>query len=227
MHIVAPEDKSEQEKLLREKGLSFFGAIAASVSHELNNVNSIIEQTAGLLGDLLAGAELGRPIKEEQLQRVRDRIEKQTHRGTRIIKRMNTFAHSVDYPIAEIEMNALIENIISLCKRLANLKKVELEAEMQSDPLSINSSPFLIQQALFLVMRNYFISDLAGETISVVLEPDKEGIVIIIETAAAEEVEIEDLDYIKLVLNQIQGNISNQSNSEKTRIMLKFPDLSH
>ncbi len=222
---MVPEDKNEQEKLLREKGLSFFGAIAASVSHELNNVNSIIEQTAGLLGDLLAGAEMGRPIKEEQLQRVRDRIEKQTHRGTRIIKRMNTFAHSVDYPIAEIEMNAMIENIISLCKRLANLKKVELEAVVQSDSLSINSSPFLIQQALFLVMRNYFIADLAGETIHVILEPDTDGVVIIIETIAAEEVEIENLDYIELVLGQIQGSFDDQSNSEKTRILLKFPDL--
>jgi len=61
---------SEQERLLKDEGLAFFGAITASISHELNNVIAIIDQSAGLLNDLLAGAQYGRPITNEKLERI-------------------------------------------------------------------------------------------------------------------------------------------------------------
>ena len=43
------------EQLLRERSLAFFGAITASVSHELNNVISILDQNlVGILSAKLA-----------------------------------------------------------------------------------------------------------------------------------------------------------------------------
>ena len=89
---MSSDSGDEREQLRREKDLAFFGAITASVSHELNNVISIVYQTAGLLNDLLAGAQRGRPISDERLEQIAIRIGEQTERGAAIIKRLNAFA---------------------------------------------------------------------------------------------------------------------------------------
>ncbi|MFZ5979046.1 MAG: hypothetical protein ACOYVF_00295 [Candidatus Zixiibacteriota bacterium] len=146
-------DEKEQELKLHEGSLAFFGAVTASVSHELNNVISIIDQNAGLLGDLLAGVQHGRPLSEEQLKRVADKITMQTGRGVGIIKRLNTFAHSADKPVREFDLNAVIENLTALTERLANLKAVKQEVIYPNRPLIMTGNPFLTQQMVFLIIR--------------------------------------------------------------------------
>ena len=64
-------DNGDIERVMWENSLAFFGAITASVSHELNNVMSIIDQNNGLLKDLLA---VGHPISNERLERINNSI---------------------------------------------------------------------------------------------------------------------------------------------------------
>jgi len=145
--------RPEKDKLLMENSLAFFGAITASVSHELNNVISIVNQTAGLLDDLLIGAREGRAIKNERLERMAESVKNQTERGIGIIRRLNKFAHSADEAIREYDLSEMTENLVALTRRLTNLKKAELEMIPASGPISVVGSPFLVQQALFLSIR--------------------------------------------------------------------------
>jgi hypothetical protein len=78
------------------EGLEFYSALAASVTHELNNVLSIIDQAAGLLGDLVAGAGAGRDIDPQRLKTTQERINRQVRKGVEIVRRFNRFAHSPD-----------------------------------------------------------------------------------------------------------------------------------
>ncbi|MEJ2737106.1 MAG: histidine kinase dimerization/phospho-acceptor domain-containing protein, partial [Anaerolineae bacterium] len=150
---MTDDSGNNREKQVGEKELAFFGAITASVSHELNNVISIIDQTAGLLQDLLAGAREDQPIPNERLQRIADSVAAQTDRGVRIIKRLNTFAHSVDDPVKEFEINPTVENLVALARRFASLKRVELEAKLPDTPPKVTNNPFRVQQALFTCLR--------------------------------------------------------------------------
>ncbi len=143
----------DPERILLENSLAFFGAITASVSHELNNVISIIDQNNGLLSDLLYGATQGRPISNERLQKIADSVTTQTERGVRIIKRLNLFSHSVDDPIREFELIHLVDNFVKLAQRLASLKKVKLDVSHEDSALVVVSSPFLLQQILFLSIQ--------------------------------------------------------------------------
>lgn len=147
--------------------LAFFGAITASVTHELNNVLSIIDQTAGLLDDLLAGAKRGRPISEEKLQQLADKISKQTTRGFDFIRHLNKFAHQADEPVLEFEVRMVIENLCYLVKRYAVLKQVEFSQEIQDDHTQIMSSPFQLQQAIYLVVRSLLSLSEGGDTMSI------------------------------------------------------------
>ena len=165
----AREDYSD-ERLLNENGLAFSGAITASVTHELNNVYSIIDQTIGLLEDLLVNADPDRPIPNDRLQRIADKIQAQTQRGVGIIKRLNTFAHSVDEPESEFEVNQLVENLVELSRRFANLKKVELDVSYYSEPVTIRNNPFLLQQALFLCLKQALENAQKGVRITVAID---------------------------------------------------------
>ncbi len=145
---------------LREKtpcdDLEFFGRITASISHEMNNVISIIDQVAGLLEDHLAAAEQGFPVKPEQLKRVQEKIQFQTSRGVYIIRRLNKFAHSVDEPVLEFDLNVVMENLAGICDRFADLNRVTLLREWQEGELKLEGSPFLTQQVVYYLLRHAF-----------------------------------------------------------------------
>ncbi|MBZ0263419.1 hypothetical protein K8I28_02010 [bacterium] len=134
--------------------LQFFGAITASISHELNNVIGIVEQVAGLMEDQLIAFESGIPLKPESLARVADRINVQTTRGVEIIKRMNRFAHSIDEPFIDFDINAVLENFIAMMQRLAALKRTTLDADFHHEEIYLTSNPFLLQEVVFRVIKS-------------------------------------------------------------------------
>lgn len=140
---------SQERELLHERGLAFFGRIAASVTHEMNNVMSIIEQVSGLLDDLCAGAESGNPLDIEKVRGISERICKQVERGVSIIQRMNKFAHSVDEPVKDLDLNELAENMVELCRRFAGLRKLRIEWRPADAPVRLVSKPFLLEQVIF------------------------------------------------------------------------------
>jgi signal transduction histidine kinase len=208
--------ESDRERLLQEKGLAFFGAITASVSHELNNVISIIDQTAGLLEDLLIGAQSGRAIEPERLARVAESIANQTNRGVKIIKRLNTFAHSADSPDLEFEPNELVRNLMALSQRFADMKRVELEVRYADSEIKLTGSPFRIQQAVFLPVRWLLSVAPAGERITVSVEQRGDGACLIVEGPAAAGGETFDLRYLELLVDRSRGTLETRSESGRT-----------
>ncbi|MFH1862565.1 MAG: hypothetical protein ABH878_07090 [bacterium] len=163
---------SDESPLTLDGGgnLAFFGKITASVSHELNNVMSIIEQTTGLIEDLCAGAAYGKPLSPEKLQEIATRVIKQVDRGAGIIKRLNYFAHSIDDPVKTFEANILVANLVELCQRFTAMKKVALECRCPDQVINLHSSPFALEHAIFLCIHLVLTASASHETISVELE---------------------------------------------------------
>jgi signal transduction histidine kinase len=157
--------KEHQENLIREEELAFFGAVTASISHDLNNAIAVIEQTAGLLEDLALEDSGDRTIDKGQVQQIAERIGKQTKRGATIIRRLNAFAHSVDDPKRELDLNDLIQNVATLARRMAERKRVQLEPHPGDRPIAIESSPFRLQQAAYLAVQNAVAASPEGERI--------------------------------------------------------------
>lgn len=131
------------------RDLAFFGRITASVTHELNNVISIIEQNTGLLSDLIAGEERGIPISTERLAGVAEKIQKQTRRGLGIIERLNRYAHTTDHDTVEYDVTEVIANLVELSRRLVQRKKLELLLEPAESDVRAIGNPFALQHAVF------------------------------------------------------------------------------
>jgi C4-dicarboxylate-specific signal transduction histidine kinase len=158
--------------------IAFFGKITASVTHELNNVISIIEQTAGLLDDLIAGEERGIPIATERLATVSTSVQKQTQRGLGIIERLNKFAHSTDHAVTEFDLNETTGNLVELSRRLAGLKRIELDFRRPNGPLKITGNPFALQHAIFTGLQLVLEAATPDSTVVIENQSDERGAVV-------------------------------------------------
>ena len=128
--------------------LAFFGKIAAGVTHELKNVLAVIKESNGLMADLLAMLKETPFIYREKFQRSIGRIEEQVRRGTEITSRFNGFAHSVDHPLASIDLNVIVAQTVLLAARFARLQRVELKGAVCGRPVMLVINPFRVQMAL-------------------------------------------------------------------------------
>ena len=163
----------EQGRLLREQGLSFFGTVTASLSHEINNVAAIIGELSGLLDDLLLGAERGRPIRHERLKELSEKITGQVTKGKGIIKRLNRFAHSIDEPDRVFDAGELLEEITELARRFAFLRGVRLETEAAGEPILVRSHPFSLQQAVFICIELVLAASEKGDVVTLALAAER------------------------------------------------------
>ncbi|MBW1870573.1 MAG: HAMP domain-containing histidine kinase [Deltaproteobacteria bacterium] len=163
-------------------GLVFFGQIMANVSHEFNNVITIVGELAGLLHDLSSLAEDGRPIPLEKLKSISGNISKYILRGKEIISHMNKFSHSVDEPYKEFDLQELIENMQALTQRIVERRQMSLSLELPEESISVTGDPFEMRRAFWACLDLFLESSSASVSVSLrrsdngrELELDMEG----------------------------------------------------
>lgn len=220
---MRPETDPDREKLLREKELAFFGAVTASISHELNNAMAIIEQTAGLLEDLIVGSSGTRPIPTDQLRKIADRIANQTKRGATIVRRLNAFAHSVDDREKEFHLDDLMTDVAQLAHRMAHRKQVRLETHTGGVPV-IRSSPFRVRQALYLSIQHAVSAAVAGETVDLSTGRQGSRVWISIESRPSDPPEPPpDVSHLEILMEELGGSLETTLSAESLSIRLLLP----
>jgi light-regulated signal transduction histidine kinase (bacteriophytochrome) len=124
--------------------LKFFGRISASISHELKNSLSIVNENAGLVEDLVLLAEKGRSLDIERVKSLSVSIRRQVKRTDEIIRNMNKFAHSVDMEIKAVDIQEHLELIGAVSARLLAARNITLELTSPQDRPSIMTSPIFL-----------------------------------------------------------------------------------
>ncbi|MCU0594347.1 MAG: sensor histidine kinase [Desulfobacterota bacterium] len=152
-------------ELLGQPGLQFFGKMSASISHEIKNVMAIINENAGLLEDFTVMAEKGMPIDPQRLKTRASMIMKQIRRGDEIIQGMNRFAHSVDEPQRQADLNDTLSLMVALSNRFAFMRGVTLELEPAAEPVPVVTNPFFLENLLWLCLDFAMGSTGAGKTV--------------------------------------------------------------
>jgi signal transduction histidine kinase len=195
---------------LDKDALTFFGVITASVSHELNNVLSIISEYSGLLEDLVLADDQGRPIDKERIRKIAQNIAEQINREKKIIKLLNRFAHRVDAPIMEFNLNELLGDIVRLSTRFASLKKVTLEISLPEEHITIVNNPLAVQYSIFLCLNLALEFSTAQNSIYTKLAKDNSQAIITIVTTlvGTDQDTIDKLEYIAVILKNLGGEIT-------------------
>ena len=199
-----------KELLLREKGFGFFGAITASLSHEINNVFAIVNELSGLLDDFFYAAEQGRPLDVEKLKGTTQRIAAQVDRGQKVVKRLNVFAHTVDDKQTTIVLNETVEAITALCRRFGMLRRVELETRLPEASPRIEGSAFDLQHIIYRCIDIVLSASNQGDVVQIDVEPQGDGARLVFANRSALEstAELEPKrDFLAVLVTEMQGAI--------------------
>jgi hypothetical protein len=126
-------------------GLRFFGRITASISHELKNSLSIMNENAGLLQDLAGLAEQrGGGLDTDRVKSLSSSVGRQVKRTDAIIRNMNKFAHSVDSEIKTFDLGEYLDLMAAVSARLLAARGVKVKVTPETGPVSLTTSPFLL-----------------------------------------------------------------------------------
>jgi C4-dicarboxylate-specific signal transduction histidine kinase len=158
-----------------EDGLRFFGKVTASISHEISNVLATIYENAGLVEDLLAAAERGRPLDPFRLKDLASRVKTQVRRGREIVENMNRFAHSADEPLRAVDLSEMLSLSASLAQRTASMHGAVLEPERAAKALQVRTDPFLLQNLIWSCLIFLVEADNSSKRIRLTAEAGPDG----------------------------------------------------
>ena len=161
-------DKSDP---ISEAAFKFFGKMTASISHEIKNVLAIINENAGLLEDYTLMAEKGKAIDPERLKKLAGKVKSQVQRADGIVKNLNKFAQTVDESTGRVDLNETLDLVTVLSGRFAFVQGVTLDRKQPENPVKITTSPFLLQNILWLCLE--FAMEVSGEEKKVGLVTEK------------------------------------------------------
>ena len=195
---------------LRSAGLNFFGAVVAGQSHELTNVLNIINELAGLQGDILVSVERGYPADTGKMKQIADRIRKQVERGETIVRCMNAFAHSADVPVTVFDLKETLERIMYLAQRPARLAKTLLDQKFPEESVSLETSPFGLKQVVFNCIEIALAASKETRRVTVSYQLDNKGAVVEIRSADPmfpRNNGTEEEGFLSLLLGEIGGEL--------------------
>ena len=229
------------EELSRVKEIALMGKVTASLSHEIKNTLAIINESAGLMGDLL-----GKDAPEDwpaysRLTNLLASIEEQVQRSADIVKRLNQFAHTMDKSLADLDLNETVRQTAILAQRFAILRRVNLETQLASNPLYLQSDPFrllyvifgFIERAINCSPRESEVSvqtEQSGEMFQVMVTDqgtvEVDSIRALISASPEAEAERDDSDLTVLVqtMKALGGTVAFEQRDEgQSKITLSFP----
>jgi signal transduction histidine kinase len=206
-----------------DDGLAFFGAVTASVSHELNNVISIIDQTAGLLQDMIAAENKGIPINIERLSTAVGTVQKQTQRGLDTIGRLNRFAHSTDEGHVEFDPAEVLGNLVELCQRLAGLKYARLQLRPCAERLKMVGNPFLLQAVVFLSIRTALDAARRDDTIEVSTCAEGDGTLVRLECPGEIDTGHRDMAAVRFITGHMKARVDVRNEQQRAVVEITFP----
>ncbi len=153
------------------ESLSFFGAANRLISHELKNIFAIISETLGLIDELIESPGAESYLKSGKFQSLSESVIEEIERANRIVKNMNTFAHSVDTFINEVDIRRLVETMIGIFKLNATSKNIEIHL-LDHGPCVITTIPVLLQRLIYQIFK--FSLDVKHHGNEIAVSPDSD-----------------------------------------------------
>jgi len=216
----------EELRRLREAELAFFGRIAAGISHDMRNVLSIIGEYAGLLEDLAALAERGKPVDLERLKKVSGSVGRQVRKGTETMERFSRFAHAADEQTASFDLAGLVENTAALAQRHVAQAGCRLEVELPEGALPVRSNPFSLQRAVHCAVDTILSCPKREEMIAIRIVREGPGAVIRVSGRVERGTDGElaaRIAQLSAVLSELRGSLETSATDDTLCLALSVP----
>jgi two-component system, NtrC family, sensor kinase len=157
VNLIARADREKEmmnQQVIETGKLASIGELAAGIAHEINNPVAIMVEEAGWIKDLLEEEDFQGSENMEEFIRALVQINAQGCRCKEITHKLLSFARKTDSTIQELQINELIDEVVSLSAQRARYSNVSIDTELdQNIPLiPISSTEF--QQVLLNLINN-------------------------------------------------------------------------
>jgi len=154
---IAESDHAKEmmNKQVIESGkLASLGELAAGVAHEINNPVAIMVEEAGWIDDILTEPEYKNNHNIEELQRALKQINTQGKRCKDITTKLLSFARGSGSAIRDMQINEIIEEVITLSSQRAKYANIEMHSTLQPDLPEIRASETEMHQVFLNLVNN-------------------------------------------------------------------------
>ncbi len=153
---IAASDREKElaNKQFIEAGkLASVGELAAGIAHEINNPVAIMVEEAGWAKDLLADGDILSADDRAEMERALTQIRVQGSRCKEITHKLLAFARHTDPAVTDLDLNELVEEILSFSEQRARLAGIRVERRLAPLP-KIAASATEMQQVLLNLVNN-------------------------------------------------------------------------
>ncbi len=130
--------------------IEFFGALSAAMTHDMKNILAIINENAGLLGDLAVKTRNNAiPIDPSKAALISEKIGKQVDRADTMMKQFNRFSHSMDHAEELVDMEEMVMLVATLAERIIRRHGGTLTVIPAPVPCRIHARRFALLHLIF------------------------------------------------------------------------------
>lgn len=174
--------RADQERLvaMRETAqsskLASIGRLAAGVAHEINNPLAIINEKAGLLGDLLA-YQSQNEVPQQKLAGLVDSIQRAVERCAGITHRLLDFARPGQSKSQQVNLAAIIGEVLEFFNKEAKLRDITVQVKVDAALPPLTSDRGKLQQIFLNLISNAFAALNDGGRLDIsATSPDKDHV---------------------------------------------------
>ncbi|MFO8085608.1 MAG: ATP-binding protein [Desulfobacterales bacterium] len=176
------EKEMMNQQVIETGKLASIGELAAGIAHEINNPVAIMVEEAGWIQDLLEEEEFQEGENLEEFSRALAQINAQGRRCKEITHKLLSFARKTDSQVQELQINELIEEVISLSTQRAKYSNVVVNTNLDQNLPQIPISSTEFQQVLLNLINNAMDAmEKTGGTLDISTSQQNEDIIIILE----------------------------------------------
>jgi len=135
-----------ENQLSQADKLSSIGLLAAGVAHEVNTPLAVISSYAQMLSKQLQG--------DEHKSSVLEKITRQTFRASEIVNNLLNFSRTSGAEFAEVDVNRVICDTLSLLEHQFKTAKIRVEDELSSHLPTIQGNAGRLQQVFLNLFLN-------------------------------------------------------------------------
>ena len=166
--------RMEQQMIATER-LAALGTLAAGVAHEINNPLAIINESAGYLQTVLKKKELAEIPHRASFDKALEKIEASVKRARTITHQLLADVGKNEQVLAEIDMQALVNETVQLIRRDAESKRIRVSIEADPSQHPLWADPNQIRQVLINLLNNAVHATGDGGEITVRLRSTQTG----------------------------------------------------
>lgn len=135
-----------EEQIVQTEKLTSLGLLAAGVAHEVNTPLAVISNYIQMLAKQL-------PMDDPRHQLI-DKIVKQTFRASEIVNNLLNFSRTGAAEFAEVDLNAVLEETLSLVAHPFKTARVQVTRNLQSELPRVLGSNNKLQQVFLNLFMN-------------------------------------------------------------------------